>query len=768
MLATFALFTSAALAPLSPPVPASPGPAFAAQDPAAPAQDPAAPQGEIPIVQEVGDFYVLTFDETPGGGVDLETLTKLCQQATGINFMYDDTTAGELAKKKVRMFGSKEIPKADFYSFYQILMFINDFVCTQVGEGPLAVVVVRSITGSAGRPTLKNDSIYVLPEDLEEFADQVATPITTVLHLDIDARQLTNSLRSLMTDTNSQSAIPVGNTNSLIIQGYASQVVALVRFLELVDREMARDQDLQPVFEVIPLEFAAAEDVADMLEQLLESARRLATANQQAQAASGVTGTLQRSGGETRILVDARTNSLLVMALPEDMQGIKELVARLDVDVVEPERTYHIYALDNVQAEAVAEVLEDFISDASRLALTQGQAANQGGGGGQPTQARSGSRNDGEIVVVPDPVTNSLLIAASKSRYAEVTDLVRSLDKRQDQVLIETALIELSDMDLLDLGVELGFADIPGSGTGGFGVTQFGFSQFIDSDGDGIPDVRVPNTNFTGLSAGILDGDNFNLPVLVQAVSQRTTSNVLNVPSVLVNNNSTAKVTTLDEQPTATLTQSGNTGTTQTTFNGYEEAGISMEISPSISASGYLRLNVFLEVSNFLGAFSAGQTVPPPRTTRTIQTQVNVPDGDTMVIGGIIADNKGKTRRALPWLGEVPIVGALFRRDTDSHNSTTLYFFVTPHILRDKDFADLAQKSYEVKLKAAEVIGADRIRVFDPKFGATEHGVDLSGFDVPLYRSPTTGEISSEDVGLSATEQAELLEIWDAAPPEQP
>ena len=94
----------------------------------------------------------------------------------------------------------------------------------------------------------------MLPEDLDKFADQVATPITTVLHLDIDARQLTNSLRSLMTDTNSQSAIPVGNTNSVILQGFASNVASLARILRLVDQESARDTGVTPSFEVIPLE----------------------------------------------------------------------------------------------------------------------------------------------------------------------------------------------------------------------------------------------------------------------------------------------------------------------------------------------------------------------------------------------------------------------------------------------------------------------------------------------------------------------------------
>src|SRR5690606_3137866 len=112
---------------------------------------------------------------------------------------------------------------------------------------------------------------------------------------------------------------------------------------------------------------------------------------------------------------------------------------------------------------------------------------------------------------------NSLLIAAGRSRYEEIYDLISLMDRRQDQVLIETALIELTGSNLLDLGVELGGANIPGMNeAGGFGVTSFGLSTFVDQDGDTIPDTRVPNQT-SGITAGILNGDDFNLPALIVA-----------------------------------------------------------------------------------------------------------------------------------------------------------------------------------------------------------------------------------------------------------
>jgi general secretion pathway protein D len=752
--------------------PPAPNPRPGAQNPAAQnpaAQNPAAAQnpgarpgaaqpgratqgnqggapGEIPKIQESGEYYILTLDEQ-GEGIDLEWLTKMCQISTGKNFSYDEVQADALRKAKVRMFGEKRIPKVEFYEFYQILMFINGFTITKVGPEHLAVYLIQQLgpAGGSKSPPLKDDAVYILPTELDRYADQVATQVMTVLRLPhTDVRTLGNSLRGLTGNDQNGVIMPVANTQSVVLRGFAPNVVAIARILRLVDDEAAKDIAVAPSFEVIPLEFAAAEDLSDILEQLLEAKKRETQLQRQANP-QGATGQIQSGGGETKVLTYPRTNSLLVMALPEDMVAIKELVARLDVDVPDPDRTYHVYALEHVQAETLSEVLEDFIEGASRVQQSGGPGgANRGAAqGGAPNTPGLTSR-DNEVIVVPDETTNSLLIAASRRRYEEVLELIHRLDKRQEQVLIETALIELSGNESLNIGVELGGADLPGSGTGSFGITSFGLSEFSDTDGDGVFDQRIPNVA-SGITAGILDADDFQLPVLIQAIQQRQDSNVLNIPSVLVNNNGSATVKTLDEQPTTTRTFPGSTGQSQESFDGYQEAGVTMQISPSISASGYLRLQVSLEVSNFTGAFAG--PIPPPRVTRTIDTSVNVPDGDTMVIGGIIVDNKGHTRRAVPWLGDIPILGALFRSDQDSENRTTLYFFVTPHILRDQNFADLGEISYKIKLNASEKIGADRVRMVDGGFGGATRSIDMRGFDVPLYRRPAHGEIQPSEIG---------------------
>ncbi|MAF65438.1 MAG: hypothetical protein CMJ84_07255 [Planctomycetes bacterium] len=717
-----------------------------AQDGAARGAD----DGSVPLIQDLGEFYLLTFDEQEDG-LSLKAFIKICQQETEINFYTNTENAQALDSISVSMFGSKRILKKDFYSFFQIIMIINRYVCKRIGPEHLSVVVVESLDTGQGRGGARADSIYVSPGELPLYADQPATLIQTVVVLpNIEVRTLANSMRQLAPDPNTMTAVPVGD-NTVILQGFGSNIAALVRMLELVDEASKAEDPVLPEFEVIKLAFASADEIAETLEELLEASQRATRgANQQNRQQQGATASIRQGEVETKIMVDPRTNSLLVMAMPDEMPRIMELVARLDTDEIDRERTYHFYNLENAEAEELSEVLDEFLQDANRIQTT-GQGGGQRQGSGQTSSSSST-----EVAVVPDPATNSLLIAAGRTRYEEILDLIERLDRRQDQVLIETALIELSGRDTLDLGVELGGASIPGaSETGGFGITDFGLSTFQDNDLDGVPDTRVPNIA-TGITAGILDGDDFQLPILIRALEEKRNTNVLNIPSVLVNNNMAAVVRTLDEQPTTTITASGGVGgQTQENFANYQEAGISLQISPAISASGYLRLEISLSVSSFLGTFQGA--IPPPRITREIQTTVNVPDGDTMVIGGIIVDNRNDTTNRIPLLGDIPILGRLFRRDTEVEDRTSLYFFVTPHIMLDREFADLSTYSYDKKLEAADAIGSKRIRMIDSHFGEAQGELDLGGFDVPLFQPPARGEVTDEALGKTPGDVNEML-----------
>ena len=723
--------------------------------PLAPAQDRGGSGQEVPPIQLDGEYFVINIANTKDDQLTLEQFIGLCQEATGLKFTYSDETKRQLEERTMRLLGTMRVPRDEFYSWFQVMLIIEQFACIEIGPPHLAVIQIQNLAGGNPRAqTPKTYAKWVSPDEIDDYADQPATLITTVVTLkNTDARQVATTLRPLLADPATENLMNAGQSSSLIITGFGSKIASIVRLLEVIDEADGEDKTISPEFDIVPMEFASATDVADLLDQLLEADRAARQAS--AQNPSGTPGG-NRQQPEAKVLVQNRTNSLLIMAMPDEMPRIKEMIARLDIDVIDPERNYHIYALQNVSAEDIAPVLDDFLSESNQLV-----ESGTGTGGRAPAAGGGGANSSNEVVVVPDEVTNSLLIAANKTRYAEVLDLLELLDRRQDQVLIETALIELTGTDLFNLGVELGLAELPGIGElGGFGVSSFGLSEISDLDPiDGVPDTKVPNEG-TGFTAGILDGDDFAIPFLIQAAQANENANVLNIPSVLVSNNTTATVSTTDEQPYTNTTALGSSASTQSDFGGYEPAGITMRISPSISAANYLRLGIELEISNFGNSTIAN--APPPRTTRFLQTLVNVPDGDTMVIGGIISDTKRESENKIPLLGDLPGVGWLFRSSSETGARTSLYFFVTPRILKDVDFADLGEMSYIAKQDAAQRIGLDRVRMIDENFSVEEELFSLEAFQLPRFQAPENGEVAPNEVGMDAERQKELLEAAKA------
>ena len=174
------------------PLLATPAPSLAAPlAPATPVAAPVAPQGpdedEVPAIQEQGDLYIINFAEAKAGqpqeqGMSLEEFVKICQQATGQNFTYNNETANLLKSQHVRLFGTKRIPKTDFYRFFQIMMFINDFACIEIGPEHLKVIVIQSLQQAQQRSTIKQRSVYVVPDELPAYEDQPAVLITTRDH----------------------------------------------------------------------------------------------------------------------------------------------------------------------------------------------------------------------------------------------------------------------------------------------------------------------------------------------------------------------------------------------------------------------------------------------------------------------------------------------------------------------------------------------------------------------------------------------------------
>lgn len=713
--------------------------------------------GQQEKIRVEGDSVIFAVDEKQG--IPFLEFVKFCQKFTGKRFFIDkaqapaidpEVTPGDKSQW-IQLLGTLTIKKDEFYNFFQTILFIKGWVCVPRGSGDSQFIDLIWQSGPRSND-IKKGVVWVPPDELAAYKDQTGTFIVTTVRLKfVNAQLASANLRTFFADTRGlEQLVPIGGQDqrAMMISGFGPNVYTMYQLLQVVDVEEERPQAL---LKVIGLENSAVEDIEPILNELMAEKAR----PQQAAQGQGITP--PEDLVPVKILTNANTNELIVYAHEKRVREVENMVAQLDTKATQVDSNYHVYKLINTLAKDMREVLNDFIQQATQAQQqAQGAQGAQAGGGATRRELRP--------VIKEDEKSNSLLVSASRSQYERIIDLIRQLDQRQDQVLIEAALIELGTQDVERLGVELGLIDIgAGDFTRPFGLTSFGLTTFQDTDGNGLPDTRLPDFEnpLRGLTGGIVSSDDFAIPIILNALKSDTSANVLSVPSVLVNNNENATVTSKDAFPTTT-SQAGNV-TTQTDFGGFQDAGIDLKISPSISEGDYVKLNIRLEVSKFTGTFDSTSAVPPPKTIRTIETVVTMPSGATMVFGGVIEDQSSDTNDGIPFLKDLPLLGNLFRSKEATRRKTNLYFFLTPHILSDPDFADLEQLTFRKKLEAARYIGHRRVKVVDPNWRgqdsarledipSTIEDIDrLGGFNIPSYERPPGGETPPERRGVPLT-----------------
>lgn len=713
-----------------------------------PEEDLQVPEG---VTQSDGEYITLDLSEVDEGGLTLRQFIKICEINTGKNFTVDETSSAtvrqKLDQKRLLLYGQKRIKKEDFYSFFQIMMKIHGFVCVTQGSGDLEVVVITEQLAS-NNTLIKSNAIFVNSEEVDDFADQPGTFLYTVVPLRYaEAQDLGTNLRTAIGGNvgDNSSFMPLSQEQALFIQGYGPFVAAAVRMIKILDK---KPELIQPEFRKIRLREASAEELADILIDLVENL-------QSEQGRSSNSG--GRRGGnnatttriETNIASYPQDNSLLVTADPEIMDRILDLVAQLDTKVDEPQSNFHVYVLQYLSAADLKDAITDFLQKSE----DEAERASRNASGGSNNRSRV---TEQKIIVEIHEETNSLLVTATRSKWAELKTLLDRLDRRQPQVLIETALIEVSNDFSKDIGIEYANVETPtGDTQKGFVFTSVGITS-----ADAIGDQRLPSPTAAGLTFGIFDGEDLGIPFIINAAQTSNDANVLSVPSILVANNKGGSVTSEDEVPYQTSNAVQGSLATDAEF---ATAGISLNITPSISAQKYLRLQISLEVSSFRGEAQAN--LPPPKATRTIQTSVNLPDGATMWLGGIIRDDTTDSESGIPYLSDIPLIGGLFGSTSKTNLKTTLFFFCTPKIL--EDFAELEDISNSGKARAASTIGLDRVRMIDPGFelespvdvildsdnnsdGRADSGnLNLSGFAAPSYEGTGGTSVDPASVGAN-------------------
>jgi type II secretory pathway component GspD/PulD (secretin) len=379
--------------------------------------------------------------------------------------------------------------------------------------------------------------------------------------------------------------------------------------------------------------------------------------------------------GEPQVVVVEPTNSLLVNATAEQHVQIAQILSYVDSETDEEEIPYKVYQLENQPPDYLATILEPLVQET--VLDKEGKIEEVI------------KKQDEQITIVPDPNTFSLIVYGSKKNQLWLGDLIERLDKRRPQVLIDVTLVQISktedfeyDLNLIqsfpDLVATSGLttAIMPGIPPGSSNLV----SRLLESGRDRFIDFQSKSGRGTGFY-----GDE-HINVLLTAMQQKSYGRIMSRPKILVNDNETGSISVLDKtyvEIQSGAVVEGSTGIVQTGIDYQDyDAGLLLEITPHISRGDLLRLDMALTQSDFTEV--TGEK-PPDTSEADINTTVTVPDGSTIILGGLLRLNQSKGGTKVPLLGDIPIIGGLFRSTKNSDLEKNLYVFVKAEVIRPSD-----------------------------------------------------------------------------------
>lgn len=709
--------TPAARPPVRPPAPR--GSTVSAT---VPSTEPVVPNeektGETPT-----DLISFDFKDVP-----LDVVIERISKLTGRNFDVDPN----IGATTVTIITHDRIPPEMAYEVLESILATRGFSMVETLDGHLIKIIsTPDATLSEKVPLVKG------PVPLPESFDGYSTHIVPVKYA--DAAELSNVLKILGSKT---ARIDVyAPTNTLIITDTADGLRRMFAFLEDTDIP-----GFDTVMEIFTLEYTRSEVLARQIEQvLLDTGGRptTLTARQAQQAvvqaptrppvrppvrpvpgatASQVIGTREEV---LRMVPEERLNALIVVASEGMMERVRDLVKRLDIPTPYEANNLHIYELLNADAEQVEAALQPLIGTAPR------RTAAGGAGAAAPAQATEVQPFEQKVHVSRYDQTNALLIVASPQDYKLLESFIARLDVPPRQVLVEAVIMQVSMTNDFLLAVDAAAV----KGRDGFGMTSTStITGLVPSPADvsgltgksGLDELatvaKAASTLVAGpglsqimglgsgggVTAGVFDDIEWDLgggtkvklpfvPLLFQAIEAISDAEVLSQPSLVTVDNEEASIVVGNEVPFITSQQRGLTGTAQQAavnpYYGYtrvqrQDVGIKLTVTPQISEGDNVLLQMEIEDSSIVNIPVAQGGVDPniagPTTAKSqIKNKILVKDGSTAVIGGLIKDEKNRTRTQPPVLGDIPLLGWLFGRRDNKMTKKNLVVLVTPHIVKE-------------------------------------------------------------------------------------
>ena len=590
--------------------------------------------------------------------VDITLFIKFISELTNKNFVIDNNVKG-----KVTIISPKKITVDEAYRVFESVLEVHGFTTVEAGS------IIKIIPAIEAR---SKDIATLLRHEATTPEDNVVTQLIPLKYADPE------EIKKLFGPFISKNSVMVSYqpTGMLIVTDVMSNISRLLNILEQIDVAGTGEE-----ISVIPLEHASSDLISKTLNAIFVTGGR--------KAAKGA-----QEISELKIVPDERTNALIVLASEVDTLKIRQLIDLLDKETPRGAGDIHVYYLQNANAEDLSKVLTSIPS-------------KQQGAGQQGTAPLISN----EVQIIADKATNSLIITAKKADYLILEDVIKKLDIPRRMVYIEALIMEVSMNKQFELGAQWYTGEQVGSSNSreiaAFGSSNPGTSNF--------PSFSENNINFPdGLTLGVLGGKikigdlEFNsLGAVIKALKTDSDVQILSTPQIMTTDNEEAEIKVADNIPFLTRQDTTDSGGINYSNYEFKDVGVKLNITPQINQERFVRLKISQEVSQVINQENLGL---PTTLKREAKTTVVIKDGQTIVIGGLIDETDNKTNYKVPILGDIPLLGMLFRSRSESLDKKNLYIFLTPHIIENPVEA---QDLYEDKKGHIDTIQDGVIKMYE-------------------------------------------------------
>lgn len=592
--------------------------------------------------------------------VDINVFIKFISELTGKNFIVDQRVKGN-----VTIISPTKISITEAYRVFESVLEVHGYSTVKAGT------VIKILPS----PDARTKNIETRFNKLGSPEDKLVTQLIPLIYAD------PNEIKRLFTPLVSRNSVIAAYppTNMLIITDIYSNIQRLMRIVKEIDVAGVGQE-----ISVIPLENADSSKLVNTLSTVFQA-------------------TPARKKGQVKktikFVADERTNTIIVLASELDTARIKELIRLLDRQTPQGKEKIRVYYLEYANSEDMAKVLQEVPSKTT--------TAQKG-----KVTAPIVSQN---VRIVADKATNSLVITADPEDYSVLEEIISKLDIPRPMVFIEALFMEVDVRKDFRLGTEWSVAG-KGSVDGKNTAVGGSFNRGAVSALPGLVQGTLP----AGISMGVfteaitIGGVSFNnLAAMINAFREDSHINILQTPQILTTENEEAKINVGKNVPYQTSVSTSNNDT----FNQFEYRDVStiLKITPHISRERQVRLNISLEVSVLEDPDAT--TLQPTTLKRTVDTTVIVQDKSTVVIGGLIDNTRTLVETKVPLLGDIPLLGWLFKYRSERNEKTNLFIFLTPHVIKNPEEAE---QVYGRKRIQMDSLKEGRIKLFNKKQSDTD------------------------------------------------